>query len=182
MEIFPSSNLRDRVVEYILLRPASRIKITAIATGLGAGKGHVSEIIRSLGEAGVVKHGMVDLGSPYVRSLKIAINMNRVCKAGILQKLKRLGITRAGIYGSWARGSNTEDSDLDMWIIAEGRMTALEIARLSAEVGRALDTNPEILVLDKGKLAGIRKSNEIFYFSLVFGSLVLIGEEIERLG
>lgn len=64
-------------------------------------------------------------------------------KDKILPILKKYGVKRAGIFGSVARGESTEESDIDILVEIEGRMSLLDFAGLKLELeeilGRKVD-------------------------------------------
>jgi len=180
MDIFPRNDIKDSVMVYILDRPETEIKVTVIANELKVSKGHVSEAVKHLKNYGLIRKNKVDIGSPYVRSLKIAINISKIIKSGIIRKIEKLGVETAGIYGSWARGMNTENSDIDIWIKTPKDFKAIDVARISSEVRYALNIQPQILVLNRDKIDKIKNDNSVFYFSLIFGSIILLGDGIGR--
>ena len=180
MDIFPQNNVKDAAIAYILDRPKAEVKVTAIAKELKLSKGHVSEAIKYLKAVGIIKGNKANLENPYVRSLKIAINMNKIIKFGIINKIKRLGVESAGVYGSWTKGTNNEDSDLDLWINTAKDIRAIDVARISGEISTSLSIETHILMLNKDKIDRIKRDNTVFYFSLVFGSMILIGDDIGK--
>jgi len=182
MEIFPDGSVRGRTTEYILTHPKKKIKVTEIARELAVSKGHVSEVISDLKKEGIVKKSMVDLTNPYVRALKIAININKIKKSGVISKIRSLGIEKAGLYGSWANGNNTEESDIDIWVKPDDVMKGIDIAKLSDNIRKTLKIEPQIVVLSEEKLKRLKEDNEVFYFTLVLGSIILMGEGIGRTG
>lgn len=64
----------------------------------------------------------------------------------IVEILRRHGVTRAGIFGSFARGEADETSDVDILIAPPQGMTLFGLARLERElaaaVGRPVDVVP----------------------------------------
>jgi len=178
MDIFPYGGIKGRVIECLLDRPREKVKVTAVAKQLHASKGHVSEVIKKLKEDGLIKDGVVNLGDPYVRSLRVTVNLSKIKESGIITAIKKLHVDSAGLYGSWANGTNTEGSDVDIWIKTGNRIRAIDIAGLSRHVGGSLHVEPQILVLDQEKLKRLKEDNPIFYFTLLFGSIILAGEGI----
>jgi len=59
-------------------------------------------------------------------------------KKKILPILKKYGVTRAGIFGSVARGEEKKDSDIDILVEIESRMSLLDFAGLKLELEEAL--------------------------------------------
>jgi len=59
-------------------------------------------------------------------------------KRKILPILKKYGVTRAGIFGSVVRGEAREDSDIDILVEIESRMSSLDFVGLKLELEEAL--------------------------------------------
>ena len=59
-------------------------------------------------------------------------------KRKALPILKRYGATRAGLVGSAARGEETGDSDVDILVEIERRMSLLDFVGLKIELEEAL--------------------------------------------
>ena len=64
-------------------------------------------------------------------------------KKKILPILKKYGVNRAGIFGSVVRGDDSEDSDVDILVEIENRMSLLDFVGLKLEleevIGRKVD-------------------------------------------
>jgi hypothetical protein len=59
-------------------------------------------------------------------------------KGKILPILKKYGVTRAGIFGSVVRGEARKDSDIDILVEIESRMSLIDFAGLKLELEEAL--------------------------------------------
>ena len=59
-------------------------------------------------------------------------------KRKILPILKKYGVTRAGIFGSVVRGEAREESDIDILVEIESRMSLIDFAGLKLELEEAL--------------------------------------------
>jgi len=59
-------------------------------------------------------------------------------KRKILPILKRYNVKRAGIFGSIVRGEENQESDIDILVEIEGRMSLLDFAGLKLELEEAL--------------------------------------------
>ena len=92
-----------------------------------------------------------------------------------------LGSARGlGLYGSWARGMNHQESDLDVWIRADSLPAESELARLQKDLSQQADCEVNLLVLTPEKLERLKREDKPFYNSLVMGSVTLIGESLEE--
>jgi predicted nucleotidyltransferase len=59
-------------------------------------------------------------------------------KGKILPILKKYGVTRAGVLGSVVRGEAREESDIDILVEIESRMSLLDFVGLKLELEEAL--------------------------------------------
>ena len=109
-----------------------------------------------------------------IRSLKILFNIQKI-DTGIF---KRYGFVKSvGLYGSCAKGTNTEESDIDLWIKIENS-TRENTMQLTSSLLKVAE-NMKVLVLDNKKLELLKEENPLFYHSLYFGSIILYGKENE---
>jgi predicted nucleotidyltransferase len=117
------------------------------------------------------KHTVTD--NLNVRLLKILFNLKRFSKFNF----KRLPfVTGVGMYGSCAKGENTEDSDIDIWI----RISSRDEEKLATLTALLKKTSEKIslLYLTDEKLSVLKKEDPHFYNSLVHGTLIIHGENI----
>ncbi len=173
------SRERERIIEFIINNPTKKIKVRELAKLLKLSPAHVSRTLKILNEYNIIKDNKVDLSNPYARGLKIFFNIKNLVEKNVIRKLKKIEASGAGIYGSWASGTNYEDSDLDIWIKTNKHPGEIKIAALSNEIRKLLGRNIQILVLTPERIERLKKDDAPFYYSLVFGSIRLYGEEIE---
>ena len=83
-------------------------------------------------------------------------------------------VEAAGLYGSCAKGENTDDSDVDLWIKMKDASDE-KVASLTALLSKKI-RNVKPLFLTAKRIEKIKKSDELFYHSLSFGSIILFGE------
>jgi predicted nucleotidyltransferase len=92
-----------------------------------------------------------------------------------------LGSARGlGLYGSWARGTNHQESDLDIWIRADSLPPESVLARLQRDLSHQADSEVNLLVLTPEKLERLKIDDAPFYNSLVMSSVTLIGGPLEE--
>ena len=85
-----------------------------------------------------------------------------------------------GLYGSWARGTNHQESDLDLWIRADSLPFESDLARLQKDLSRQVESEVNLLVLTPEKLERLKREDKPFYNSLVMSSVTLKGEPLEE--
>jgi hypothetical protein len=63
----------------------------------------------------------------------------------MLPILRRYDVARASIFGSLARGENTECSDIDLLVEFKGQKSLLDLAGLKIALEKALKTKVDVL-------------------------------------
>jgi predicted nucleotidyltransferase len=170
---------KERILEYILNNPTKKIGVRDVARILHLSPAHVSRTLKDFRANDIVSDNIVNLANPLVRSLKVFLNIKLVQEKGIVNKLTTAKISGAGIYGSWANGTNYEDSDLDIWIKVKKHPGEMKIASISGELRKALEKRVQILVLTPERIRRLKDRDPTFHYSLVHGSINLWGETIE---
>ncbi|MEA3493193.1 MAG: nucleotidyltransferase domain-containing protein [Candidatus Margulisiibacteriota bacterium] len=103
-----------------------------------------------------------------LQKVKSFINLNELLSSKAYFELSRVGV--AGIYGSFADGSNDEHSDLDLWVYAE-RMDPAKVSKISSIFEKELKVETNILILNKDKLQRIKNKDPEFYSRIKFTSI-----------
>jgi predicted nucleotidyltransferase len=85
-----------------------------------------------------------------------------------------------GLYGSWARGTNHQDSDLDVWIKADSLPAENMLARMQKDLSLQTRAEVNLLVLTPEKLERLKREDKPFYNSLIIGQVTLKGESLEE--
>lgn len=172
-ELF-STDERLRTLKYVMFREDERV--STISRELGLSKGLVSKFMRTLRTNGLVRK-VGNLYSPtdnfISREVRRIINLSKIR----LRRMDRKGIIGLGLYGSWARGTNTIESDVDVWVKADEYPSQEYLAALSSQLRKMLGTEVRLLVLTPKKMEQI-EVDDIFYFNLMRDSICLWGEDI----
>ncbi len=168
-----------RIIEFILDSTSKTTKVRELARLLNLSPAHVSRTLKTLERHKIIKNGSVDLSNPYVKALKIFFNIQKLTDSNVIRILKKIEPAGAGIYGSWANGTNNETSDVDIWIKVEKKANETKIAVLSSKMRKALRRNIQLLVLTPERIGRLKRDDPIFYYSLVFGSINIYGESLE---
>jgi len=164
------------ITKEILNNPEKEIHVRDIAKKLGVSPGLVSITVNELREKGFVKGNCVDITNPNVRAQKILINVETL--NNIIDFLKKFGVLGVGLYGSYAKGTNTASSDVDLWIKVKKHPDIIKIANLRAQIRNRINVEPSLLFLTNEKISEMREKNPSLYYSLYHG-FVLRGENID---
>ncbi len=173
-----SSEERIRLLRYALT--TSPFTVTEAAREAEVNKGLASRYLALLVEESYLERDGRDfswIDNPKTRSLKAFLNVVALEKRVSLPEWA-IGI---GLYGSWSTGTNTSESDLDLWLLVENIEpdTELEAARLERDLSAAIGCEVAILVLTMDKLASLREEDLPFYMSLMRETKTLEGESLE---
>ena len=104
-------------------------------------------------------------------------------KRKILPILKRYNVKRAGIFGSIARGEENEESDIDILVEIEGRMSLLDFAGLKIELEEALGKRVDlgeystIRPIIKEQILSEEIGNDKKYLNKVLNEIILFLEK-----
>ena len=160
-----------------ILYLSKELRVSEVARDLRLSKGLVSKyfeilakeyILRKIGTRFLVEN------NANVRGLKILLNVEKV-KPALFKKHKF--VRAAGLYGSCARGTNTSDSDIDVWVKVENADDE-RVIDLSNELRKRIK-GVSVLILDDTKLNLLKEKDPLFYHSLYFGSILIFGKENE---
>ena len=174
MESLFSTSQRIKILETVIFRTDS-VSVNNIASQLGLSKGLISKYFQILLKEQILKKKkgkLVVADKASVKAVKILLNVRRI-DTRIFGKYPF--VTAVGLYGSCARGENTEDSDVDLWVRVRD-VEDTKIASLTSEINKKIK-NAKLLFLNDKKIEKLRKEDIMFYHSLSFGSIILYGDK-----
>jgi predicted nucleotidyltransferase len=174
MESLFSTSQRIKILEAVIFRMGS-VSVNNIASQLGLSKGLLSKYFQILLKEQILKKEKGKLvvdDNASVKAVKILLNVRRI-DTRIFSKYPF--VTAVGLYGSCARGENTEDSDVDLWVRVKD-VKETKIASLTSEINKKIK-NAKLLFLSDKKIEKLRKEDIMFYYSLSFGSIILYGDK-----
>jgi len=169
-----STRQRVKILKSIIFSTGG-VSVNSTARNTGLSKGLVSKYFEILINAGVLQRADGKLtvsDSSITKGIKILLNIESI---DIRLFSKFPFVESVGLYGSCAKGENNTDSDIDIWIRI--RATSDEdLASLASMIHRNLE-NSKIVFVTNEKIKKMQQEDELFYHSLVFGSIVLMGDE-----
>ena len=176
IELFKTEE-RARILRYVMFHSAFSVVEVSRATGVT--KGLVSRYLRLLEEHGLLQKEGREYSphdGAHSRAIKLLLNLERIDLSAL-----SLGSARGlGLYGSWARGTNHQESDLDVWIKADSLPPESVLARLQKDLSPQAGSEVNLLVLTPEKLERLRRDDPPFCNSLFMNSVTLKGEPIEE--
>jgi predicted nucleotidyltransferase len=174
MESLFSTSQRIKILEAVIFR-TNDISVNNIASQLKLSKGLISKYFQILLKEQILKKGkgkLVVADNASVKAVKILLNVRRI-DARIFGKYPF--VSAVGLYGSCARGENTEDSDVDLWVRVKD-VAESKLASLTSEINKKIK-NAKLFFLNDKKIEKLRKEDIMFYHSLSFGSIILYGDK-----
>lgn len=63
----------------------------------------------------------------------------------LINVCRRNDVSKVGVFGSFARGEETEESDLDLLVSFDGKKSLLSVVRLERELSEALNRKVDVL-------------------------------------
>ncbi|WP_244987659.1 nucleotidyltransferase domain-containing protein [Methanoculleus chikugoensis] len=154
--------------------------MTTVVAATGTSKALVSRYMRLLSRNGFcTQRGRVYAWNENARSLAVKrlLNIDLLMTAVVLPEWAR-GI---GVYGSYAEGTNTAGSDLDLWVLVDAYTPDLEVpaARVGKSAGATVGAETNLLILTSERLSDLRETDQPFYTNLVRSSVTLGGASID---
>jgi predicted transcriptional regulator len=153
------------------------LTVSKVAKQVGLSKALVSTYFKHLLDEGVLwrkKNEYRIQSSTPTKTIRILLNLS-IFDTDFFSK--HPFIKGVGLYGSSVKGTNTERSDIDLWIVTED-VDQETLASLTGDLIKMFgDIRP--LYLTREKLELLKKTDAAFYHSLVFGSVTIHGDDIE---
>lgn len=173
-----STKERLKILRFIIYK-TEPLNVNKIARELKLSKGLVSKLFDILIKEGLLKR----IGNKFLvqdnistKAIKIMLNLENF-DTKIFKKYDF--IKSVGLYGSFTKGKNTEESDIDLWILME-KTKEEYLAKLTNDLKKKYK-NIKPLYLTEEKLKILKKEDTVFYYSLVFGSITIYGDELETI-
>lgn len=176
-ELFKSDE-RIRILRHIGIRTSFTVQSVTDATGVS--KGLVSQYLNMLVQEHLLdrkKRTFTRNDTALWKAAKRLLNLD-LLRPHIVLPVWAEGI---GIYGSWAEGTNTTESDLDLWLLVQDYGPEVEIraAELEQTLAAAVRCEAHALILTSEKLRWIRTRDQPFHAGLMKGCLTLEGKDLE---
>jgi predicted nucleotidyltransferase len=174
-ELFKTEK-RVEILYYVLYHDISTV--TEISRETGVSKGLVSRFLDYLKNNGLLeRHGRKYClnDTTKAREIKVLLNLDKID----LDQRNLDWADAIGIYGSWASGTNTIESDFDIWVKVEKYPPEQKISLLNKNLRAMTESEVNMLILTPEKLETLKNTDKPFYNSLLRNSIILKGESLE---
>jgi len=159
-----------------ILFESGEIRIHDIARKARTSPAQAHKYVLILERNGLLKNRRL-VDSAAVRNIRALLNLLRLGDAGAVPAIRKafpkaIGI---GVFGSWADGTNNNDSDVDLWVRLEQKADESQAAAAKKAAETRLGNKVDLILVSPEMRSGLRLKSEAFYYSLYHGK-VLWGE------
>ena len=174
-ELFKTEE-RLKILYYIMYK--DEFTVVEVSKETKVSKGLVSRYLAYLNEKNLVERsGRIYLfkDSAITRAIKTILNLDRIQ----LEKLDLKWASSLGLFGSWASGTNTHESDVDLWVSVDKYPSEPGLSIFHRDLKIMTGSEVNLLILTPEKLERIKSQDVPFYNSLLKNSIILKGEKLE---
>jgi len=173
-----STKDRMKILSHVVFK-TEQFGVNQIAGELKLSKGLVSKYFEELASEGILKRKQGKLIVQEIKDTK-ALRILLALNALKPNAFKNYDFVKsAGVFGSTTNGTNTENSDIDLWILVN-KTSETNLAKLTGEL-RKMAANIKPIYLTEEKINLLKKEDKLFYNSLFFGSITIYGDGIEAI-
>ena len=170
-----STGQRVKILKHVIFETGI-ISVNEVSRETGTSKGLVSKYLNLLaGEGILIKHDNAFrvAQSAGTKAARILLSLNSIDT----RMFKNHSVIRSvGLYGSAVKGTNTRESDVDMWILHTSASPE-QLSRVTKALAGYGNVRPVYLTAEK--IEDMEEEDPIFYYSLMFGSITLYGEPLD---
>ena len=169
-----------KAIQKIISEPGRSFSVRELASSTSISVGASKMALDYMKEMGIVTLKTIgktyqyraDLENPLCRQWKILFNLDLIQKHGIAENLARKidNIHAIILYGSFARGTNDERSDIDLLVLAH-KPKKIDLGFVN-KTGK--EANITIMGMKDWKSKA--KKDRVFYENVIYDSIVLYGE------
>ncbi len=169
-----------KAVQEVTSKPNKSFSVRGLAKAIGISPGASGTAFEYMKKKNIVTLKIVgktyqykaNLENPLCRQWKILFNLDQLADSGIVEQIveKIPNLLSVLLYGSFAKGTNDEKSDVDLLVITQ------KPVKISFRLGEKIkrETNLTIFSLSEWKKKAAK--DKVFYENIIYDSIVLHGE------
>ncbi|MFH0732340.1 MAG: nucleotidyltransferase domain-containing protein [Candidatus Omnitrophota bacterium] len=171
------STCQQRVLHFLLAHPDQKYYDREISRLIKAGRASTNYALHDLINAGLVKREKkgrmyfyyVTTEDPIIKQLKITQNLIDIMP--LVEKLKAVSL-KIVLYGSFARGVNHAESDIDLFVLTIDIKKAKDIIYKNSLEGRL-----QYIICSPQDLVKLKRKNPVFYKEVSSGMILYEGKK-----
>ncbi len=113
--------------------------------------------------------------SPLIKEIISLLFINKIVGSRTFSELKKKAKS-IGVYGSVVEGTLDRQSDIDLWVLSNNKMSMVEIGKIRLNMSKELGREISIKFFTGKELQKLKKKDRIFYNELEYKSRILVGE------
>jgi len=176
--IFTETNTL-KILGYVIENPGREFIEKEIQKATGISKAGVNLALRRLAQKRLVerkRRGRMyfytsQVNNPLIKQLKILKNMARL--SPLVKKLKDLS-QKIILFGSWSRGENLKDSDIDLCLLTNSAEEVQQIVKKSS-----LRNKLQLIIRTPTGFAELEKKDPVFFKEIDRGIVLFSKESYE---
>ncbi|NOZ81292.1 MAG: winged helix-turn-helix transcriptional regulator [DPANN group archaeon] len=181
-----SSLMSEKNLEILNIIKTEDLSIREISEKIGCSPGKITQATKIFEKYGIVnvtkrKNRIIlkpNYNSQFYCKIMSLSNTHRIVRSRTYARLAKIGTV--GIYGSYAKGTDDANSDIDLMIWTDKKDIEVRgmIRALSKEIGLPVNS----LLLNKKKVAQLKTRDDEFYSRLAKELIVLNDGTFDKIG
>ncbi len=169
-----------KAIQEITSKPNKSFSVRGLASSIGISPAASGQAFEFMKKKGIVTLDVVgrtyqykaNLENALCRQWKILFNLDSLHGSGIVERMAEEfpALQSVLLYGSFARGTNDEKSDVDLLAIAH------DSGKTGFLPGKKAKREINLLLLSPGEWKKKALRNKVFYENIIYDSIVLFGE------
>ncbi|MBU4487920.1 MAG: nucleotidyltransferase domain-containing protein [Candidatus Omnitrophica bacterium] len=157
----------QKVLQFLLMHPAKIYYEREIARGTKISYGSANNVLRQLCKEGLIEkksegrmcYYSLDAANPYIREFKILSNL--AILEPLVERLKP-HTRRIILYGSWANGTDSEESDIDLFIVTSSEDKVRSIINKFSNSSRIVNRKIQAVITTLADLLDQDEKDKVF--------------------
>ncbi len=167
----------QKVLKFFVLHPGQSFYEREIARKALLSPSSAHCVLINLYRAGLVKRKQngrmrfysVDMANPYLKEFKVLANLLLI--EPLVERLKGLS-RKIVLFGSWAQGNDTHDSDIDLFIVSSEKEKALFVVNKFSYSARLYNHKVQAVVSSPEELIKRDKQDRVFFEQVENGNIL----------
>jgi predicted nucleotidyltransferase len=171
------STNHQKVLRFLVLHQGQSFYEREIARKANLSPSSTHHVLVRLYQAGVINRKQngrmyfysIDKTNPYLKEFKVLVNL--LLLEPLVERLKRLS-HKIVLFGSWAEGSDTEDSDIDLFIISSEKEKVLSVVNKFSYSTKLENRKIQPIISQPEELLKKDRKNKVFLEQVEKGKIL----------